>query len=225
MLAIFALNGVGIEGAVIQMVAHTLTMGALFIIVYGLYERRGSYEISAFGGLTKVMPAFTVVFLIAVLSSIALPLTAGFTGEYMMLIGAFQNYPIPTGFATTAAIWSVVYMLWMFQRVMYGKIDKPENENLPDWNGFEKAALVPLIVLIFILGVYPKPALDPLNPSVEAIMSTPELAAVTASSGTGDITTKTSSTSTVTTPVFAQARPGNVAVLSQATPGPKGGAR
>jgi len=171
MLAIFALNGIGISGAVIQMVAHTLTMGALFIIVYGLYERRGAYAIADFGGITKVMPAFTVVFLIAVLSSVALPTTAGFTGEFMMLIGAFQAYPVAAGFATTAAIWSVVYMLWMFQRVMYGKIDKPENENLQDWNGFEKGALVPLVILIFFLGVYPKPALDPLNKSVTAVLA------------------------------------------------------
>jgi len=148
-----------------------LTMGALFIIVYGLYERRGAYAIADFGGITKVMPAFTVVFLIAVLSSVALPTTAGFTGEFMMLIGAFQAYPVAAGFATTAAIWSVVYMLWMFQRVMYGKIDKPENENLQDWNGFEKGALVPLVILIFFLGVYPKPALDPLNKSVTAVLA------------------------------------------------------
>lgn len=170
MLAIFALNGIGIAGAVIQMVAHTLTMGALFILVYGLYERRGSYAIADFGGLTKVMPAFTVVFLIAVLSSVALPTTAGFTGEFMMLIGAFQTYPVATGFATTAAIWSVVYMLWMFQRVMYGKIDKPENEKLPDWAMNEKIALVPLILLIFFIGVYPRPVLNPLNQSVSTIV-------------------------------------------------------
>jgi len=172
MLAIFALNGTGITGAVIQMVAHTVTMGALFIIVYGLYERRGSYTIADFGGLTKVMPTFTVVFLIAVLSSVALPTTAGFTGEFMMLIGAFQTYPWAAGFATTAAIWSVVYMLWMFQRVMYGKIDKPEIESMPDWQGYERVALVPLVALIFFLGVYPKPALDPVNASVNTILNT-----------------------------------------------------
>jgi NADH-quinone oxidoreductase subunit M len=119
----------------------------------------------------KVMPGFTAVFLIAVLSSVALPTTAGFTGEFLMLMGAFQTYPWATGFATTAAIWSVVYMLWMFQRVMYGKLDKPENQNLPDWVRAEKIALVPLILLIFVLGVYPKPALDPLNQSVSTVLA------------------------------------------------------
>ena len=79
-----------------------------------------------------VMPAFTAVFLIATLSSVALPLTSGFTGEFLMLLGAFQTHPWAAGFATTSAIWSVVYMLWMFQRVMYGKLDKPENQALPD---------------------------------------------------------------------------------------------
>lgn len=170
MLAIFALNGTGVAGAVIQMVAHTITMGALFIVVYGLYERRGSYEIAEFGGLMKPMPAFTAVFLMAVLSSVALPTTAGFTGEFMMLIGAFQNYPWATGFATTAAIWSVVYMLWMFQRVMYGKVDKPENERLRDWTQSEQLALVPLIALIFFIGIYPKPALGPVNTAVSTII-------------------------------------------------------
>lgn len=171
MLAIFAFNPIGITGAVIQMVAHTLTMGALFIIVGALYERRGSYEIGAFGGLMKVMPAFTAVFLIAVLSSVALPTTAGFTGEILMLIGAFQTYPWQTGLAATAAIWSVVYMLWMFQRVMYGKLEKAENQSLPDWQRHEAFALVPLIALIFVLGVYPKPVIDTVNTSVGAVMS------------------------------------------------------
>jgi NADH-quinone oxidoreductase subunit M len=171
LLAIFALNRIGITGAVVQMVAHTLTMGALFIIVYGLYARRGSYEIGSFGGLMKVMPAFTAVFMIAMLSSVALPTTAGFTGEFLMLIGAFQTYPVQAGLATTAAIWSVVYMLWMFQRVMYGKLDKPENSVLPDWQFHEKLALVPLVGLIFLLGVYPKPAIDPISASVNSVVS------------------------------------------------------
>ncbi|MGO8673445.1 MAG: complex I subunit 4 family protein [Capsulimonadaceae bacterium] len=170
MLAIFALNYVGISGALIQMVSHTITMGALFILVGGLYARRKSFLIADFGGLTKVMPAFTVIFLIAVLSSVALPTTAGFTGEILMLMGAFQHFPWQTGVAATAAIWSVVYMLWMFQRVMYGKIDKPENENLPDCLPSERWALVPLVVLIFAIGVYPTPILDPVNASVQTVM-------------------------------------------------------
>ena len=141
MLAIFALTSIGISGAVIQMVSHTITTGALFIILAGLYARRQSYAIKDFGGLMGVMPAFTAVFLIATLSSVALPSTSGFTGELLMLMGSFQTHPWATGFATTAAIWSVVYMLWMFQRVMYGPITNDANQSLPDWTRGEKWAL------------------------------------------------------------------------------------
>ncbi len=171
MLAIFALTSIGISGAVIQMVSHTITTGALFIILAGLYARRQSYAIKDFGGLMGVMPAFTAVFLIATLSSVALPSTSGFTGELLMLMGSFQTHPWATGFATTAAIWSVVYMLWMFQRVMYGPLTNDANKSLPDWTGGEKWALVPLVLLIFFLGVYPIPILNKLNPSVTNVMA------------------------------------------------------
>ncbi len=176
MLGVFALTSLGLSGAVVQMVSHTITTGALFIIIGGLYARRHSYKIADFGGLMAVMPMFTVVFLIATLSSVALPLTSGFTGEILLLMGSFQTYPWQTGFATTAAIWSVVYMLWMFQRVMYGKLDKDENRRLPDLTGGEKWALVPLVLLIFLLGVYPTPTvLDKINPSVaKIILSDPQ---------------------------------------------------
>ena len=118
----------------------------------------------------KVMPAFTVVFLIVTLSSVALPLTSGFTGEILMLMGSFQTQPIATGFATTSAIWSVVYMLWMFQRVMHGSITHPENEKLPDWTSGEKWALVPLVVLIFVLGIGAAPTLKIVNSSANAVI-------------------------------------------------------
>ncbi len=172
MLGIFALTSIGLSGAVVQMVSHTITTGALFILVAALYARRQSYQISDFGGLTAVMPMFTVVFLIATLSSVALPLTSGFTGELLLLMGSFQTHPWATGFATTAAIWSVVYMLWMFQRVMYGKLDNEENQKLPDMTRGEKWALFPLVVLIFALGVYPTPTtLNKVSPSVGTIMA------------------------------------------------------
>ena len=172
MLGIFALTSIGLSGAVVQMVSHTITTGALFILVAALYARRQSYQISDFGGLTAVMPMFTVVFLVATLSSVALPLTSGFTGELLLLMGSFQTHPWATGFATTAAIWSVVYMLWMFQRVMYGKLDNEENQKLPDMTRGEKWALFPLVVLIFALGVYPTPTtLDKVSPSVATVMA------------------------------------------------------
>ncbi len=171
MLGIFALTSIGLSGAVVQMVSHTITTGALFILVAGLYARRSSYQIKDFGGLNAVMPMFTVVFLVATLSSVALPLTSGFTGELLLLMGSFQTHPWATGFATTAAIWSVIYMLWMFQRVMYGKIDNDANRSLPDMSRGEKWALVPLVVLIFVLGVYPTPTtLNKVSPSVATVM-------------------------------------------------------
>ncbi len=175
MLAIFGLTSISLSGAVIQMVSHTITTGALFILLAGLYARRGSYKIADYGGLMGVMPAFTVVFLIATLSSVALPLTSGFTGEFLMLLGAFQTHPWAAGFATTAAIWSVVYMLWMFQRVFHGEITHTENKTLPDWTRGEKWALVPLVILIFVLGVAATPALNLLNPSVNTVMAQTQL--------------------------------------------------
>ena len=172
MLGIFTLTSIGMSGAVIQMVSHTITTGALFILIGGLYARRQSYQIKDFGGLMGVMPMFTVVFLIATLSSVALPLTSGFTGELLLLLGSFQTSPWAAAFATTAAIWSVVYMLWMFQRVMYGKLDNEANRSLPDMTGGEKWALIPLVLLIFLLGAYPTPTvLNKVNPSVTTVMA------------------------------------------------------
>ena len=172
MLGIFALTSIGLSGAVVQMVSHTITTGALFILVAGLYARRQSFQIADFGGLTAVMPMFTVVFLIATLSSVALPLTSGFTGELLLLMGSFQTHPWATGFATTAAIWSVVYMLWMFQRVMYGTLDNDKNRRLPDMTRGEKWALFPLVALIFALGISPTPtALNKVSKSVTTIMA------------------------------------------------------
>ena len=172
MLGIFALTSIGLSGSVVQMVSHTITTGALFILVAGLYARRGSYQIKDFGGLNAVMPMFTVVFLIATLSSVALPLTSGFTGELLLLMGSFQTNPWAAGFATTAAIWSVVYMLWMFQRVMYGHLDQDVNKNLPDMTRGEKWALVPLVILIFVIGIVPTPTvLNKVNPAVTTVMA------------------------------------------------------
>lgn len=170
MLAIFGLSAIGLNGAVLQMVTHTITTGALFIIIGALYARRKSYNIADYGGLMSVIPTFTFVFLIVTLSAVALPLTAGFSGEILMLIGSFNHFKVATGFAATAAIWSVVYMLWMFQRVMHGPVDKPENKNLPDLSAGEKWSLYPLVGLIFLLGIFPNLALSRIDPSVDSIL-------------------------------------------------------
>ena len=171
MLAIFALTGLGMNGAVLQMVAHTITTGALFILLGILYQRRKTMAIKDYGGLMAVMPVFTIIFLIATLSSIALPMTAGFSGEILMLMGSFQTAPWPTAIATTAAIWSAVYMLWMFQRVLHGPLDKDENKGLRDLTSGERLALVPLVILIFVLGLVPTLATKLSAPSVNTILT------------------------------------------------------
>jgi NADH-quinone oxidoreductase subunit M len=170
-LAIFGLTAIGISGGVIQMVNHTITTGALFILVGLLFARRGTYEISAYGGVWKVMPVFTAIFLLVTLSSVALPGTGGFTGEFLMLLGAFQTHPWAAGIATTAAIWSVVYMLWMFQRVFFGANDKPEVQSMPDITLGDKWALVPLVLLFLWLGIFPNPLLNKVNQPTVTVLS------------------------------------------------------
>ncbi|MDR3709554.1 MAG: NADH-quinone oxidoreductase subunit M [Capsulimonadaceae bacterium] len=186
-VAIFALTAAGWTGAVIQMVSHTFTMGALFILIGYLYERRGTYDISSYGGVWKVMPYFSVVFLIATLSAIALPGTAGFYGEFLMLVGSFQTYPWAAAIATTAAIWSAVYMLWMFKRVMHGKINKPEVEAFTDLSVTEKWALVPLVAIILWIGIYPIPLVHVLNGPAELAASTVVPARTVPNASTGTV--------------------------------------
>ena len=171
MLGLFALNQEGVAGSIYQMLGHGVSTGALFLLVGVLYERRHTRKIVDYGGLTKVVPVFAVVFMIVTLSSIGLPGTNGFVGEFMILLGAFQYAPIPTTIATTGVIFGATYMLWMFQRVMFGPLTNHANQNLKDLNVREMVYLAPLIVLIFVMGVYPQPFLDRINPSVNAFVT------------------------------------------------------
>ena len=155
MLGIFALNVQGIEGGLYQMLNHGVSTGSLFLIVGMLYERRHTRMISDFGGVAKVMPIFATFFMIATLSSIAVPGTNGFVGEFMVLVGAFRTYPVYAVFATSGAILGAVYMLWMYQRVMFCSLDKPENEKLVDLNAREIVTLLPLAILVFVMGFFP----------------------------------------------------------------------
>ena len=145
----------GVSGAVLQMINHGVSTGALFLIAGMLYERRGTSRIASFGGLWQQMPVFGRLFLIVTLSSIALPLTNGFVGEFLILLGTFQTFPLAAAVATTGVIWSAVYMLWMFQRVMYGPTDKPENRRLADITMGEKAMLGAFVLAIFLFGIAP----------------------------------------------------------------------
>ncbi len=167
MLGLFALNAPGVSGSIFQMLNHGVSTGALFFLVGVLYERRHTRQIVDYGGLTKVVPRFALIFMIITFSSIGLPGLNGFVGEFMILIGAFQYAPIPTVIAATGVIFGAAYMLWCFQRMMFGPLQNEENKALKDVNGRELAYLLPLVVLAFVMGIFPQPFLDRINPSVD----------------------------------------------------------
>jgi NADH-quinone oxidoreductase subunit M len=154
-LGVFALNEQGLAGGVIQMVNHGLSTGALFLMVGMIYERRHTRLIAEFGGLWKVIPAFSVIFLVVVLSSVGLPGLNGFVGEFLVLVGAFQVRPWQTAVATTGIVFAAVYLLWMYQRVVFGEITHEENRRLTDLSGREWALLAPVLLFIVWIGVYP----------------------------------------------------------------------
>ncbi|HEU4333134.1 MAG TPA: NADH-quinone oxidoreductase subunit M [Candidatus Eisenbacteria bacterium] len=155
MLGLFALNPQGIQGSVLQMVNHGLSTGALFLAVGILYERRHTREISEFGGVTEIMPWFAAIFLIVCLSSLGLPGLNGFIGEFLILLGAFKMNPWIAGISATGVILGAVYLLWMFQRVMFGPVTNEKNRGLPDLTRREFWVMAPLLVFIVWIGVYP----------------------------------------------------------------------
>jgi NADH-quinone oxidoreductase subunit M len=132
-----------------------------------MYERRHSRMIADYGGLAAVMPAFAAVLTLVSLSSIGLPGTNGFVGEFLVLLGAFQTYPWAAAIATTGVIFAAAYLLWALQRIIYQRLDQPENEGLKDLTPREYAIVVPLIVMILWIGIYPKPFLHRIEASVE----------------------------------------------------------
>ncbi len=170
MLGIFALNSQGLLGALLQNLNHGVSTGALFLIVGILYERRHTRMIADFGGLSKVIPVFTVIFAITMFSSIGLPGLNGFVGEFLILMGAFQVSKVYAAFAVLGIVLSAAYMLWLFQRMMFGAVDKPENEGLRDCNIREMVYMAPLILLMFWIGIYPKPFLKLMEPSVKNLV-------------------------------------------------------
>lgn len=158
-LGLFALNTIGVQGAIIQMINHGLSTGALFLIVGMIYDRRHSRQISDFGGITSVMPVFAVMFLLATFASIGLPGLNGFVGEFLILMGAFTSSTIGNIWfavvATTGVILAAIYMLWMFRRVMFGPVIHEENRNLKDLNAREIGLLVPVMLFIIWIGIRP----------------------------------------------------------------------
>jgi len=170
MLGIFALTSQSVQGAILQMINHGLSTGALFLLVGMLYERRHTRMIEDFGGLARVMPAFTVAFLLVTLSSIGLPGLNGFVGEFLILVGTFRVHALWAVVASSGIILAAVYMLWMFQRVMYGPMTNEQNRNLPDLTTREIAVLVPVLALIVWIGVYPTPFLRTTDASVRQLL-------------------------------------------------------
>jgi NADH-quinone oxidoreductase subunit M len=167
MLGMFALTIQGLEGSILQMINHGLSTGALFLIVGMIYERRHTRLIADFGGLSKVMPIFAVFFMIFTLSSIGLPGLNGFVGEFLVLLGTFKVYPWYAVFAASGVIFAAVYMLWMFQRVMFGEVTNPKNVGLKDLNAREIAVLLPILLFVVWIGVYPNTFLAPMEPSLK----------------------------------------------------------
>ena len=182
-LGTFALTQQGIEGGVLQMVNHGLSTGALFLLVGFIYERRHTREIAKLKGLQKAAPIMAGVFTVVMLSSIGLPGLNGFVGEFLILIGSFLTRRWWTVVAATGVILAALYLLWAYQRVFHGEPDE-ENASFPEMKWTEGLVIAPLIALIVFLGVYPKPVLDRIQPSVEALIAHVEVKSCAAPTAT-----------------------------------------
>ncbi len=170
MLGMFALTQVGVEGSILQMLNHGISTGALFLIVGIVYERRHTRLISEYGGLASLVPVFAAFFMIFTLSSIAVPGTNGFVGEFMILLGAFLDKPIYGIIVAFGGLFSAVYMLTMYKRVVFLKVTNPKNLELKDMNKREWAYMLPLLLFVFWIGLYPNTFLSRMRVSVEHLL-------------------------------------------------------
>ncbi|MGH8005532.1 MAG: NADH-quinone oxidoreductase subunit M [Candidatus Binatia bacterium] len=170
-LGLFAFNTQGAEGALYQMLGHGLSTGALFLLVGMIYERRHTRLISEYGGLWKQTPLYAAIFLVVMLSSIGLPGLNGFVGEFLILLGAFKASTLFGGLAVLGVVLGAVYMLWMYQRVIFGPLKNEENTKLLDLSRRELVVLVPLVVMMLVMGLYPRPFLTRMEKSVEATLA------------------------------------------------------
>jgi NADH-quinone oxidoreductase subunit M len=180
MLGLYAMNSQGFAGSMMQMLSHGVSTGALFLLVGVIYERRHTRLIDDFGGLWKPLPVYAAVFLVVMLSSIGLPGTNGFVGEFLVLLGAFRTQKWWAAVAALGVILSAVYMLWMFQRVMFGPVKHPANEKLTDLTLRERLVFAPLLFLILWMGVMPQPFLDRMLPSLEHMLDLSRMRAASA---------------------------------------------
>ncbi len=170
MLGMFALNPVGITGSIIQQLNHGISTGGLFLLVGIVYERRHTREISEYGGLSKVMPVYAAIFLVMTMSSIGLPTLNGFIGEFLILQGVFVASKVWAAFAASGVVLGAAYMLYLYQRTMFGKVENPKNERLLDLSQREFVTFAPLLILAVWMGIYPAPFLRRIEKSVQHIV-------------------------------------------------------
>jgi NADH-quinone oxidoreductase subunit M len=171
MLGIFALTVQSVQGALMVMINHGISTGALFFLIGMIYERRHTRLIESYGGIARVVPLFAAMLTIVTFSSIGLPGTNGFIGEFLVLIGAFRTEPVLVLIATTVVIISAAYLLWAIQRILFNPLDKAENEHIPDLNRRELAVMIPLVAVIVWLGVYPAPVLRRMQTAAERFVT------------------------------------------------------
>jgi NADH-quinone oxidoreductase subunit M len=170
-LGIFSFTQAGLDGATFVMLAHGVSTGALFMLAGILYERRHTYEIVEFGGLATPMPVYATFFLFIILSSLGLPLLNGFVGEFLVLSGAFVSRAVYGILGATGVIWSACYLLWMYQRVFFGKVREPLNQSLRDLDIREQLALWPPAVAALVMGVAPLLWLNAIDPAVQVALA------------------------------------------------------
>ena len=174
MLGMFAFNAQGVQGSLLQMINHGLSTGGLFLVVGLIYDRRHTRLISELGGLSRQMPIYATLFAIIMFASMGLPGLNGFIGEFLILIGAFQVRWWWGAFAVTGVILGAAYMLWLYQRTMFGEITNDKNKSLPDLDAREIATLLPIIAFCFWIGLYPAPFLKAMEVSVANVIQTVE---------------------------------------------------
>ncbi|HUQ18732.1 MAG TPA: NADH-quinone oxidoreductase subunit M [Gemmatimonadaceae bacterium] len=184
MLGIFALTLQSVQGALMVMINHGISTGALFLLVGMIYERRHTRMIDSYGGIARVVPLFAAMLTFVSLSSIGLPGTNGFVGEFLVLLGSFKPYPLLTVLATTGVIFAAAYLLWAIQRILFNPLDKRENMHIPDLNAREIAIVVPIVIAILWLGLYPAPVLRRMEPAAAQIVEQVHRDAATAGSTT-----------------------------------------
>jgi NADH-quinone oxidoreductase subunit M len=169
MLGVYAMTGQSVTGGILQSVNHGISTGALFILAGFLYQRRHTYDIAQYGGLAKVIPVYSGALVVVGLSSIALPGLNGFVGEFLILVGSFLRYPWAAAIAATGVVFAAYYMLPMIRRVVWNEVTIQENRKLLDLSRIELAIIVPLLLLIVLMGVYPKPFIDRIAASAEVL--------------------------------------------------------